>query len=330
MSRDEQRNLSTMTTIEQNTPAAPETTQASKAPKSRKPTLKSLQGLSAAKRETPKPETAQASEAPAPAPAPKAPVVANTPETNKAAIKAADRATQAAISLTRQNLIQAGKVTARTIARAQDTIAKAGLSLFWSFNAEGAQLANIQIDYEKDIAPITASVILEAYPDATKPMLATYRNKAKLFFLAGYRGVESEAITLNELCDVFRDELKKIGAIEAHGNDGSTGKGRKPRPGSAKDEKAAVEPTSSVSEYDGIAALGRAALAHREGAQANAAQVTTPTWAPGKTYSDKDRRNAALILSGTPAATVKIVKAFEVHREQIMKFIDQLIASVAS
>jgi hypothetical protein len=243
----------------------------------------------------------------------------NTPDNNKAQIKQDDRALKAALLLTRENLITAGKRYASIEARARKTLANAALELMKSFYDEGTAYANVVFDYDKDLAPVTAIALETAHPDAEKGTLRTKRALAKVFFLAGAHGVESDANTINELAAAYRDQLKAHGVIDAHANDGK--QTRQPRPGTAKDEAPATSlPATS-----------------EQASQDNVAPVATPQtsedielhWKPGKPVTDKERRVAALVLTGGPAAARKLVLAIETHREQLLKWIDTILASDA-
>jgi hypothetical protein len=122
---------------------------------------------------------------------------------------------------------------------------------------------------------------------------------------------------MNELVDAFRDGLKNAGVIKAT-EEGDGRAKRAPRPGVAKDEK----PASAAN----VVAPATPSTGDAPSTDAPA-DVEAPKWKPGKAVTDQDRRHAALILSGAPSATVKIVKAFSEHREQLLKFIETLLAS---
>lgn len=223
----------------------------------------------------------------------------------KARNAADDRARKAALMLTRDTLVTAGKSTARTIARAQETISKAGLALMWQFNAEGAALSNVAHEYDKDIAPIAADTIAAAYPDATSASQRTWRSYAKLFWLAGVHGVESDATTISKLTDAFRDALKAQGVIEAHAND---------KPKETRQPRGKVEAVNNTP----------AAKADATPAAPNA-PATVVVFKPGKVYTDADFRQAALVLDGSTDFAPKIVKAFREHREQMHRFIESIL-----
>ena len=219
---------------------------------------------------------------------------------NKARNAADDRARKAALMLAKETLVSAGKVTARTIARAEETIAKAGLSLMWQFRDEGAALATIAHDYEKDVAPITAETIAAAYPNATGASQRTWRAYAKLFFLAGVHGVSSDETTISKLTDAFRDELKARGIIDAHVKDKAK-ETRQPR--------------------------GKVEAQNNAPAATAPAPATAPAFKPGKVYTESDYRAAALILDGSPAFADKIVRAFRDHRDQMHKAIESILSA---
>jgi hypothetical protein len=141
----------------------------------------------------------------------------------------------------------------------------------------------------------------------------TMRAYGKLFFLAGVHDIDTEETTQNKIVESFRDQLKAAGVIEEHGND--KGK-RAPRPGTAKDDKpATTAPVVSTDTGKPVASTD------------TSAPVVAPKLKPGKVYTDADRRAAAFILSGSLDATVDIVKAFSEHREQVLKFLHQLVES---
>ena len=213
---------------------------------------------------------------------------------NKARNKADDRNRKAQLMLTREALLDAGKATARTIARAQETISKAGLALMWAINGEGAALATVAHEYDKDIAPIIADTVAAAYPDSNGASQRTWRAYAKLFWLAGVHGIDSDQTTISKLTDDFRDQLKAKGVLEPHANDkaketraprGAVAKGN-PAP-VAKGNPAPVAPVAPV----------------------NAPKVVTPA----------DMQAAALLLTGNAVMAQQLVEAITLHRDQLAK-----------
>jgi hypothetical protein len=241
-----------------------------------------------------------------------------TADENKKLIAQQDRALKSALLLTRENLVAAGKLTARTIARAEDTISKAGLALLWAINGEGKALMAVAHDYDRDIAPIVSTAMSEAY-GSNKASQKTMRAYGKLFFLAGVHSLDTDETSMNKIVDSFRAQLKESGLVSEEGQ--GKGGGRKPRPATAKDDKASSTDTSST-------ATTESPLTATSSTDVPVAEPSIPSVVkPGKAYTVEVRRNAALILSGTPALSADIVQAFEVHREQVLKFIRTLIES---
>jgi len=236
-----------------------------------------------------------------------------TPEANKAMIAAQDRALKGAIALTRENLTAAGKLCKRTIARAEDSITKAGLSLMWACKAEGEAYKAISFEYDKDVAPVVALAIAEAYE--SKMVQKTMRAYGKLFFLAGVHDIDTDETTQNKIVESFRDQLKAAGIIEEHGNDKAK---RATRTSTANVEKARGQET--VSPATPVAVPANASAAPSEA-------IAAPKLKPGKVYTDGDRRAAAFILTGSLDACPDVVAAFATHRDQVLKFIHQLVAS---
>src|SRR5574337_547218 len=135
-----------------------------------------------------------------------------SPDANKANIAAQDRALKSAILMTRENLTAAAKLTKRTIARAEESISKAGLSLLWACKAEGEAYRSVAFDYGRDVAPVITAAMSEAY--ASQAVQKTMRAYAKLFFLAGVHDIDTEETTQNKIVESFRDQLKVAGSIE--------------------------------------------------------------------------------------------------------------------
>ena len=247
--------------------------------------------------------------------APAAAPVANTPALNKEMIAAQERALRDKLLGTRETLISAAKVTYRQIARAEKSIDEAKLGFFWQMRDEGKQYKNVVHDFEKDIAPIIALAVAEAYASNPESTRKTYRHNAKVFFLAGVHNVDVDFVKLNEIVDGLKTELKVKGFITEEGK--GKGGGRKPRPATAKAETTATSSTDTSS------------TATTDAVDPNV--TTEPSIPavvkPGKAYTVEVRRNAALILSGTPALSQDIVQACEVHRDQVLKFIRGLIES---
>lgn len=233
-----------------------------------------------------------------------------TADENKSLIASQDRALKSALLLTKENLTAAGKLTARTIARAEDTISKAGLALMWRCKDEGEAYKAVSHDYDRDIAPIISAAMSEAY-GSNKASQKTMRAYGKLFFLAGVHSLDTEETSMNKIVESFREQLNSAGLVPAEGK--GKGGGRKPRPATAKDDS--VKATDAVVTTDAV----------------DPAVTTEPSIPavvkPGKAYTVEVRRNAALILSGTPALSDDIVTAFYCHRDQVLKFIRSLIES---
>jgi hypothetical protein len=186
------------------------------------------------------------------------------------------------------------------------------------FYDEGGALADVVHDYDKDIAPITQAVIAEAYAASSEGSKKTWRAYAKIFFLAGAHGIEpSDATGIAKIVETYRDLLKRDGVIAEHGNDKP--KGRAPRPASNK-PATPVAPNTDTAPQANVAPSD----ATLEKVINNEAP---PRWRPGKAITEQDKKHAALILCGNPGAALKIIKAFDQHREQVLKYISQLIAS---
>lgn len=243
---------------------------------------------------------------------------------NKEQIAAQDRALKAAILLTRENLVAAAKLTARTIARAEDSIAKAGLALMWRFRDEGESFKATPCDYDRDIAPLTTMAIAEAYSASTDASKKTWRAFAKIFFLAGVHSIDTDETTISKIVDSFRDQLKAANIIAEHGNDKAK---RAPRPASVKDVRPTTATPSTGAATTESSTSTDTSSADTSSADISSAAPVAPKYSPKKVYTVEDRRNAAMILCGTPSATADIVAAFEQHREQVLKFIRQLVES---
>jgi len=239
-----------------------------------------------------------------------------SPDANKANIAAQDRALKAAILLTRENLTSAGKLAARTIARAEDSISKAGLSLLWACNREGEAYRAVSHDFDRDIAPVISAAMSEAY-GSNKATQKTMRAYAKLFFLAGVHDIDTDETTQNKIVESFRDQLKAAGVIEGHGNDKAK---RATRTSTANVEK----PVASTDTAKPVASTDTSTpVASTD----TSTPVVAPKLKPGKVYTDSDRRAAAFILTGSLDACPDVIAAFQTHRDQVLKFIHQLVAS---
>jgi len=188
----------------------------------------------------------------------------------------------------------------------------------WAFQREGEAYTAVTHDYDRDIAPIVSAAVSEAY-GSNKASQKTMRAFAKLFFLAGVHGVDTEETTLNKIVESYREQLKAAGIVKEHGNDKAK---RETRVSTAN----APKPATTT----GPATTTESATSQSTGPVSSTDAAEAPKYNPKKVYTDADRRSAAMILSGSPAAAHKIVKAFETHREQVLKFIEQLMASEAA
>lgn len=240
-----------------------------------------------------------------------------TPTENKANIAAQDRAIRDRLLGTRASITAAAKLAGRAITAAEGKAVKAGIELLEAIYEEGEGWNGTPCDYDKDIAPIVALAMETAYQDTEdkdkKGTRSTMRHNGKMFFLAGQYGFTTEDTKLNEMVVSYKEQLKAACVITEEGK--GKGGGRKPRPSTVKDDKpsTATPTTIPVATTDAV----------------DPTVTTEPSIPavvkPGKAYTVEVRRNAALILSGTPALSQDIVQAFEVHREQVLKFIRQLI-----
>ena len=212
----------------------------------------------------------------------------------------ADRQRDVALSMASQQLVFAGKEAAKAMAKADAIVSNAGRNLMQAFYEEGEHLAQTQLDYAEDMAPIVTLAIAEAYPKATDASRKTWRAYAKVFFLAGRHAIKSNKKTISALTEDYRDQLKALGALESHAND-------KPKQ-TRQARTAAAKPQADQTPAN------------------PQSTPAAPTFQPGKVYTEADLRQAALVLDGSPAFAPKIVKAFLEHREQMHKFIDSILA----